>query len=212
MMTRAIIFDYGNVLDVTDEMERWLAKRDEVAAPLGMTGAELWNLLYYTEPWQKVKRGQISEGEFLEMALGPLGIKGRPAQDEFMVRLIEGRDKVHPDMAALLRELKPQYRLGLLSNTQLVEMETWIVEKQGLKDIFDVVVSSAKAGTAKPDPEIYELALKLLRVAPPEALFIDDLERNTSAAEALGIPSIVFESPAQLRRELTARGILPVKP
>jgi hypothetical protein len=41
-----------------------------------------------------------------------------------MVRLKEGRDKVHPGMAALLHELKPHYRLGLLSNTDLVEMET----------------------------------------------------------------------------------------
>jgi FMN phosphatase YigB (HAD superfamily) len=64
---------------------------------------------------------------------------------------------------------------------------------------------------AKPEPEIYQLALKLLGIAPEEALFIDDLPRNTIAAEALGIPSIVFESPAQLRRELQARGILPVE-
>jgi HAD superfamily hydrolase (TIGR01509 family) len=75
--------------------------------------------------------------------------------------------------------------------------------------MFDVVVPSAKVGLAKPEPEIYQLTLDLLGLKPDETLFIDDLPRNTTAAEALGIPSIVFESPTQLRRELVARGILP---
>jgi putative hydrolase of the HAD superfamily len=211
MTTRAIIFDFGNVLDVVDDMQPWLEKREMLASQVGMTGDQLWEHLYYTDPWQKVKRGQISVEEFHDRILRPLGIVETQAQSEYMTRLKEGRDKVHPGMAALLSELKPHYRLGLLSNTDLVEMETWIKEVQGLPGIFDVVVSSAKAGMAKPEPEIYQLALKLLDIAPEEALFIDDLPRNTLAAEALGIPSIVFESPAQLRRELQARGILPVE-
>jgi putative hydrolase of the HAD superfamily len=211
MTTRAIIFDFGNVLDVVDDMQPWLEKREMLASQVGMTGEQLWEHLYYTDPWQKVKRGQISVEEFHDRILRPLGIVEAQAQSEYMTRLKEGRDKVHPGMAALLNELKPRYRLGLLSNTDLVEMETWIKEVQGLPGIFDVVVSSAKAGMAKPEPEIYQLALKLLGIAPEEALFIDDLPRNTIAAEALGIPSIVFESPAQLRRELQARGILPVE-
>jgi putative hydrolase of the HAD superfamily len=209
MTTRAIIFDYGNVLDVVDDMQSWLDKREMLATQVGMTGDQLWEHLYYTDPWQKVKRGQIPVEEFHDRILRPLGIVEAQAQSDYMVRLKEGRDKVHPGMAALLYELKPHYRLGLLSNTDLVEMETWIAESQGLPNIFDVVVSSAKAGMAKPEPEIYHLALKLLEIAPEEALFIDDLPRNTIAAEALGIPSIIFESPAQLRHELEARGILP---
>ena len=89
-------------------------------------------------------------------------------------------------------------------------MESWIGEVHGLVDIFDVVVSSAAVGMAKPEPDIYRLVIERLGIETGEALFIDDLVRNTAAAEALGIPSIVFESPAQLRRELQARAILPV--
>jgi HAD superfamily hydrolase (TIGR01509 family) len=71
------------------------------------------------------------------------------------------------------------------------------------------VISSAEIGLAKPDPAIYRLALERLRVQAGEAIFVDDLARNTEAAESIGLPSLVFESPEQLRRELTERGILP---
>ncbi len=210
MTTRALIFDYGNVLDVVDDMQPWLTKRDMLAAGFSMTGQELWDYLYYTEPWQKLKRGQMSNEDFWDALLRPLGVVDREAQMAFAHKLVEGREKVHPEMVRLLRELKRHYRLALLSNTHLLDMDIWIADVQGLKDIFDVVVSSAAVGLAKPEPAIYQLALERLGVAPGEALFIDDLPRNTTAAEALGIPSIVFESPAQLRHELVVRGILPI--
>jgi epoxide hydrolase-like predicted phosphatase len=209
MTTRALIFDYGNVLDIVDDMQPWLTKRDSLAASLGMSGQELWDYLYYTEPWQKLKRGQMSNDEYWDTLLRPLGVSDRDAQMTFAQKLVEGRDKVHPEMVRLLRELKPHYRLALLSNTHLLDMDVWIVDVQGLKDVFDVVVSSAAVGLAKPEPAIYQLALESLSVAPDETLFIDDQARNTKAAEELGIPSIVFESPGQLRRELESRGILP---
>ncbi len=211
MTTRAVIFDYGNVLDVLDDMQPWYANRDSLGAQLGMTGEELWNWLYYTEPWQRLKRGQISVDEYWDALLRPFGITDHSAQMAFPTKLNQGREKVHPEMIALLRDLKPHYRLALLSNTHLLDMDVWIADTQGLKEIFDVVVSSAAVGLAKPEPAIYQLTLDRLGVAPGEALFIDDMPRNTAAAEALGIPSIVFESPVQLRRELETRGILPAR-
>ncbi len=209
MTTKAIIFDYGNVLDVVEDLRPWHDQRDQLAAPFGLNGEQLWNLLYYTDPWQQVKRGQITREAFWDAILRPLGLPDPAAQKEFMIRLMSGHDKVNPAMTDLLRELKPHYRLALLSNTDLSDMETWIADIQGLTDMFDVVVPSAKVGLAKPEPEIYQLTLELLGLKPDETLFVDDLPRNTTAAEALGIPAIVFESPAQLRCELAARGILP---
>src|SRR6202040_4121202 len=133
--------------------------------------------------------GQLSVPEFWDAILGPLGVTDPAAQADFVRDLMAGHDQVHPEMAALLRELKPHYKLGLLSNTQEIEMESWIGEVHGLTDIFDVVVASAAVGMAKPEPGIYTLAIEELGVKPEEALFIDDLLRNTAVAESLGIPS-----------------------
>ncbi|MEP7284567.1 MAG: HAD family phosphatase [Chloroflexota bacterium] len=209
MTTQAIIFDFGNVLDFYEELEAWNTRRDALAAQFNLSGKKMWDVFYQGAPWQEVKKGRISYPEFWDRTLTPLGMTDPAAQADFVARLFEGRVQIHPSMEALLRELKPHYRLAILSNTYEVEMETWLVETFGLVDIFNAVVSSAKVGLAKPEPEIYQLTLDMLGIAPDEALFIDDLPRNTKAAEALGIPSIIFESPAQLRHELQERGILP---
>jgi epoxide hydrolase-like predicted phosphatase len=206
--TRALIFDYGNVLDAVDDLAPWQANRETIAARLGLTGDALWQLFYGTESWEQVKRGRITPDEYYHAVLSPLGVADRAAQADLVARLMAGHDKVHPAMAALLRELKPRYRLALLSNTHERDMDRWIAEVQGLPNLFDVVVSSAKVGLAKPDPQIYRLTLERLGLEPGEVLFIDDLARNTTAAEALGIPSIQFESPDRLRRELESRGIV----
>jgi epoxide hydrolase-like predicted phosphatase len=209
-ITKAIIFDFGNVLDHDDQHAEWLTRRDALAAPLKLSGQALWNHIYCGDEWQDVKHGRITNAEFWDRVLSKLGITDRADQEHFVARLFEGHDKVHPDMAALLRELRPHYKLALLSNTFERDMDVWIVTTHGLDGIFDVVVSSARVGLAKPAAAIYHLTLEQLGMAPGEALFIDDQYRNTSAAEALDIPSIVFMSPAQLREALRSRGIVGV--
>jgi HAD superfamily hydrolase (TIGR01509 family) len=81
----------------------------------------------------------------------------------------------------------------------------------GLAETFEVAISSAAVRLAKPDPAIYHLVLQKLDVRPAEALLIDDLTRNTHAAESIGLPCIVFQSPEQLRQALAWRGILPIR-
>lgn len=210
MSIRALIFDYGNVLDHVDDPQPWLDKRAAAAAQFNMTSDQFFELLYHTEPWQECKRGRITYSEFWNRILRPLGITDPAAQTKFVEQLHEGRDWINPEMKTLLYELKPHYLLAVLSNTFDPEMDLLIAETHGLKDMFDVVISSAKVGLAKPEPEIYQLTLERLNVAAGEALFIDDMPRNTNAAEELGIASIVFTSPTQLRHELEQRGILPV--
>jgi 2-haloacid dehalogenase len=60
----------------------------------------------------------------------------------------------------------------------------------------------------KPTPEFYQILLDRYNVKPEESLFIDDNYRNILAAEKLGINSIHFTSPEQLKEELLKRGIL----
>jgi HAD superfamily hydrolase (TIGR01509 family) len=74
--------------------------------------------------------------------------------------------------------------------------------------VFDVVVSSAEVGYAKPENQIYRFALNELGLPPEAVMFIDDLPRNTQAAERVGIPAIVFTGPEELLTELRRRSIL----
>jgi putative hydrolase of the HAD superfamily len=207
-MIRAIIFDYGNVLDIPDDWETWLAHREAMAARYGLTGKELSARIFQSEAWQQVKRGHIPFEAYLDAIFRPLGLTDPAAQAACLDEFFDGRLRIHPEMRALLHELKPRYRLSVLSNAYQLDMADWLVKERGLAGIFEDVVSSAAVGLAKPEPEIYQLALARLGLRPDEALFIDDMTRNTAVAESLGLSCIVFESPEQLRRALAARGLI----
>ena len=73
---------------------------------------------------------------------------------------------------------------------------------------FDGIVISGEEGVIKPDPRIFRILLDRYRIAPEEAVFIDDNPANAAAAGALGIYGIHFRSPALLRRELETLGLL----
>uniref|UniRef100_A0A1I8AAA7 HAD hydrolase, family IA, variant 3 n=1 Tax=Steinernema glaseri TaxID=37863 RepID=A0A1I8AAA7_9BILA len=66
--------------------------------------------------------------------------------------------------------------------------ESTIIEKPEEK--FDVVIESCREGIRKPDPEIYELALKKLGRKPEECVFVDDLLKNCVTAEQLGMRTV----------------------
>ncbi len=74
---------------------------------------------------------------------------------------------------------------------------------------FDDIVISGQVGVIKPDPRIFRILLDRHGVRPEQAVFIDDVPNNAAAASAIGIQGIHFSSPAQLRRDLAACGLLP---
>jgi putative hydrolase of the HAD superfamily len=206
---QAIIFDFGNVIAVPKDEMAWRTHLDQVSTDLDFAnGAEMWAYLYEGEEWQLAKTGRISDAEFWHRLLAPRGLRTAQAQQEWVARLygttIGG---VHPRMRELLHQLRGRYKLALLSNAS-DELATSLYDKHKLDAIFDVVVVSATAGMAKPDPAIYELTLERLDTPASRTLFIDDQTRNTRAAEELGIKTIVFPGVQELWEELEQRNIL----
>ncbi len=67
-----------------------------------------------------------------------------------------------------------------------------LLDQAGLQ--VDVVVDSATAGAAKPDPAIFRLALQRLEVAPAEALHVGDHEQaDGDGARAAGIDVVIID-------------------
>jgi 2-haloacid dehalogenase len=75
-------------------------------------------------------------------------------------------------------------------------------------DHFDGVLVSGEVKLIKPDPAIFELLMHSHDIDPATAVFVDDSSANVETATQLGFDAIHFESSEQLRRELTARGLL----
>jgi 2-haloacid dehalogenase len=80
---------------------------------------------------------------------------------------------------------------------------------QPIFDLFDDIVVSGTEKMVKPDPAIYQLALRRFGLPPGEAIFIDDVQANVDAARANGFAAHHFLNAETLRAELCALGLLP---
>jgi putative hydrolase of the HAD superfamily len=184
------------------------ANLDVLAAELGIEKGEyLWTHIYEGDAWERAKRGQITRDEMWVECLAPFGVVDEAAAVAFRERMFELASGIHPAMRQLVYDLRSSVRLAVLSNTAIRDMARWYAEEQGMEGVFELVVSSAAVGLAKPEPAIYHLTLEQLGLSPEAALLVDDMRRNVEAAEALGLPSILFTTPEVLRAELEARGL-----
>ena len=110
----------------------------------------------------------------------------------------------------IFRELKQsgRYKLFALTNWS-AELFPYALATYEFLHWFDGRVVSGEEKMRKPHAEFYHVLLNRFNVTPEEALFIDDNYRNIHAAEKIGITSIHFTSPQQLRKELEKLNLLP---
>ena len=100
----------------------------------------------------------------------------------------------------LLLKLKHQYRIFLLSNSNIIHYKVYINDfkaKSGLEnfsDLFEKAWFSFDLQMRKPVKEIYEFVLKDANLKPEETLFIDDSIQNIKPAEELGIQCIFLKN------------------
>lgn len=113
-----------------------------------------------------------------------------------------------PWMWPALKALKQskRYILAALSNTMIFppshpySQPTTADGQDNVKSIFDVFISSAHVGLRKPDPAIYELALKEVgnysrsqgkgKVEAGDVLFLDDIGENLKSGKKRGFRTL----------------------
>jgi 2-haloacid dehalogenase len=109
----------------------------------------------------------------------------------------------------ILQELKEsgKYQLYALTNWS-AETFPIALERFDFLHWFDGIGVSGTEKDRKPFASFYQLLLNRYHIEPEQALFIDDNPRNVSAAEQVGIASIHFVSPDQLREALVGKRVL----
>jgi len=113
------------------------------------------------------------------------------------------------DTVQIFRQLKEsgKFKLYALTNWS-AELFPYALELYEFLHWFDGRVVSGEEKIRKPSPEFYHVLLDRFNVLPEEALFIDDNFRNIQAAEKIGIHTIHFISPQQLKEELENLNLL----
>ncbi|MHB1835411.1 MAG: HAD family hydrolase [Solirubrobacteraceae bacterium] len=113
-----------------------------------------------------------------------------------------------PGTVEILRELRDRgVRCYALTN---MEAETYPLrlERYEFMRWFEGTFVSGTEGIAKPDPEAFLRLLRRYDLMPERTLLVDDSNRNIHAARALGIRTLHFRSPEQLRERLEREGLL----
>lgn len=107
-----------------------------------------------------------------------------------------------------LRELRQRYGIYMLSNTNPIMWNSRIAEEfrhEGMEmaDYFDGIVTSFEAKSIKPDAKIFETAIEKYQLVPEETLFLDDSQKNLSAAAMLGFNTLLVTPGAEFTDLLT---------
>jgi beta-phosphoglucomutase len=118
--------------------------------------------------------------------------------------LLARRMPLRKGCVPVLRTLFRRYTLALVSSSSRRNMNLFL-RKSKTRPFFEVIVSGDQMHKAKPDPAIYRLALKRLRVSAKEALVIEDSVAGVRAARRLGIRTLAMTGTTR-RRDLQHAG------
>jgi putative hydrolase of the HAD superfamily len=211
MNIKAIIFDFGEVLNAPVDPALTAERLEGLARRLDLQADELWPYLFESEESQLWMTGQMDWDGFWTAVLEPRGIKDPDEKRVFAEEVFADHKHLHPEMVKLLKELKGRYKLAVLSNASKTEeeMKEMFQHDFGLPgDMFETIVTSTSVGVTKPDPTIFIEVLRRLDVRPDEAIFTDDMASFTAAASELGIHSHTFTTPSAFLVYLREVGVL----
>jgi putative hydrolase of the HAD superfamily len=206
MATRAVISDFGGVL-TTPLLGSFAAFQNETGIPSVALGQAMQRIAERdgVHPLFELEKGRVTEADFLADLTDALEpeLGHRPEMHRFREIYFEALDPNEP-MIELMRSLRDRgFRMALLTNN-VREWEPLWRSMMPVDEVFELVVDSAYVGMRKPEPEIYELAVERLGdgIAPPDCLFIDDVEVNVDAARALGMRAVHFQTNEQAIPEI----------
>lgn len=186
-MKQGIIFDLDGVLVSTDRLHYLAWKR--LAEELQITD--------FTEADNEKQRG-VSRMESLEVVLAK-GAKHYTEEEkqqlaeqknEYYKELLETLDEkaLLANVPQTLKQLRAEgYKIGIGSVSKNTPV---ILEKTGIAGLVDEVSCGLDIIKSKPDPEVFLVAAKKLRLAPKQCLVVEDSAAGIEAAKRGGMKSL----------------------
>jgi HAD superfamily hydrolase (TIGR01509 family) len=153
---------------------------------------------------RKSYTGECTQREFFRSRLEQSGLHEPSALDravEIMVQA-QGDIELHDGVAPTLLELNRRgFKLGIVTNTNdSTESKIQWFSRFGIEGLWTSFATSFELGCAKPDPAIYQAALKPFNAKPDEVAFVGHAAMELAGAKALGVHTISFNPDAPFVR------------
>lgn len=157
--------------------------------------------------WARFERSELTPEEFDLVYAAETRTAGHEIRGLDVIDLLYGA--VRPEMVQALRTCKQRYANVCVTNNVNAGPGRGFdrdpqrgAQCRAVLDLFDTVFESSKVGARKPEPRFFELVCTQLRIAPDQAVFLDDLGANLKPARAMGMRTIKVEDPAKAIAEL----------
>lgn len=185
-MIKAVLFDFGGVLSASGQ-------RGFIAQTIGALYDVPPESLDIGEWHHRLRTGRGDEHEFFDALNEQYG--KQITREQYLAKSQAALRPI-PEVYALARTLRERGIVtGILSN--IFRMDAERLREAGMYDGFDPVILSFEEGYSKPDPELYQIALRKTHTQPAELLFVDDQDKCLPPAHALGIHTVQSVSPGQ---------------
>jgi putative hydrolase of the HAD superfamily len=195
-----VVFDFAGVLFHWQPQ----ALLDRLLPGRGVTAADFFQ--GYEGDWAGFDRGSI-DPEPLSMQIA-MRTDVTPTEAQQIIAAVP--EELVPDaaMVALIEELHGRGApLYYISNMPMPYAEV-LEARWSFLSCFRHGLISGRVGMVKPEPAIFERAEVAFGLKPSSTVFFDDVQVNVVAASARGWNAVRWESAAQCRAELAARGVL----
>ena len=196
-MVEAILFDFGQTLvDSADGFRA--AERDAQQKIFAELAGPTWDA--FIDRYRQVRKTNQDKSQFSRFEIW------RSVYEDFdrapdKARLVTWEREYwqtvnrltvpFPETMQVVQELRRDYRLALISNTQgeIAGEGHRLQQFPELAELFEVIIVSGENGiNAKPDPQPFRLCLEQLDIAPANAVYVgDDYRIDIRGAEDVGI-------------------------
>jgi glucose-1-phosphatase len=199
---KALIFDLGKVvfdLSFDRVFETW-------ATSSNGQFEEIKSKFLFDQLFDKFEKNEVSAKEFRATISKRLNLN--LSDKDFDNGWCDLYLDIYNDIDDLLAELKSNYKLVALTNTNIIHNKVWRVKYADTLRQFEKIFASHEIETRKPERKSYEIVLDYLKCKPTETIFLDDNLDNIRGAEKLGIATVFVTSTEQMKNELQKYGVL----
>ncbi len=189
---RAVLFDADGILYYRNDKDQ---EYEKIFRELGLKSTPIPEA--EKEHFRRMASiGLITFEQYKQEVLQIVGITD-PAHLSRGIQIArEESENVHyfPDARKTLDQLKiKDLYLGIVTDTaHPLHEKIEKLERGGLGNLWDAIISSREVGIQKPDPRIYQLALQQLGVKPDQAIFVGHKASELEGARNVGLKTIAF--------------------